>query len=298
MPGPSTCRVESHFDATTVHVDQVPDDGESNAQPALRPVERTVALFEQVEQSRHDLWIDTLPLVAHRQHGAVRINAHADVDVLAIRRVLGCVGEQIRGHLAKSHDIPVDAHLRLQHFRRHDLTARLDLRQHGFERRGHHVLETHHFAPQLDAAVGDARHVEQVVDQVREMAGLAFQHLAGALHRGLVRWIAAQDVGYVTDGGERIAQLVREHGQELVLAPVVLQQRGGRSLGRARALVRASDGGLQRVHDECREHGQQQKEGDVRGPLPRRRVMRPIREPESGQYRRDDGREQRRSATT
>ena len=75
---------------------------------------------------------------------------------------------------------------------------------------------------QQDLAARDARHVEQVVDQPGHVPDLAVHHVAcrrgdrGTDARHL------QDVQRIANGCQRIAQLVSEHGQELVLAAIVL----------------------------------------------------------------------------
>ena len=84
------------------------------------------------------------------------------------------------------------------------------------------VIEPHRAAPQFDPALRDARDVEQVVDQSREMLDLP---LDGRERRARVRiryQSARQQLAGVADRRERIAQLVGEHRQELVLLPVGL----------------------------------------------------------------------------
>jgi hypothetical protein len=79
---------------------------------------------------------------------------------------------------------------------------------------------------QLDLVPSDARDIEQVVDQPRQVRCLPLQdaaHLPDG--RRLVR-PGAKNRRDVEDRGERIAQLVRQHGEKLVLAPVRCQQQG------------------------------------------------------------------------
>ena len=111
----------------------------------------------------------------------------------------------------------------------------------------------------LDATVRDARHVEQVVHQVCEVIGLALEHFTGALDHARVRRRAAQNVRHVANGSQRITQLVRQHGEELILAPVVFTQGLRRRMGLARMFIGTAHRPLQRVHDESREHCQQEK---------------------------------------
>jgi hypothetical protein len=56
------------------------------------------------------------------------------------------------------------------------------------------------------------------------VAYLARDDLAGAPHQGFVRLHALQQLGGGADRRDRVAQLVRQHGQELVLAAVRFAQ--------------------------------------------------------------------------
>ena len=88
-------------------------------------------------------------------------------------------------------------------------------------------------------AARDARHVEQVVDQPRQVLDLARGDVA---RRGLARLVGAGELRRTAprcDRGERVAQLVRERGEELVLAPVGLAQRALRRAGARRSPPRA-----------------------------------------------------------
>ena len=86
---------------------------------------------------------------------------------------------------------------------------------------------------ELDLPARDARHVEQVVDEPGEVLGLTADDLLRA--RGLLAagQRAVEEVDAVADRRERVAQLVREDAEELVLAPVRLAQRllGALALG-------------------------------------------------------------------
>ncbi len=103
------------------------------------------------------------------------------------------------------------------------------------------AASAHHAALQRDLARGDARDVEQVVHQPREVLHLAAHHLARPLaHRAVVGH--AQDLDRVADRRQGIPQLVREHGEELVLATVgvaqLLEGRRAVALGAAHAQER------------------------------------------------------------
>ena len=76
---------------------------------------------------------------------------------------------------------------------------------------------------ELDLPLGDPRDVEQVVDQAGELLRLPADHLAGPGEL-LVGAGRLGDLHGAVDRGQGVAQLVGEHGEELVLAAVVLAE--------------------------------------------------------------------------
>ena len=89
---------------------------------------------------------------------------------------------------------------------------------------GEDRLDLHRLLRQLDRASRDARDVEQIVDEPREMHGLAIDDVARPAQLGVVDRQARHDLDGVANRRERIAQLVREDREELVLVPVGLDQ--------------------------------------------------------------------------
>ena len=73
----------------------------------------------------------------------------------------------------------------------------------------------------LDLAASDARDIEEIVDQSDEMVDLPGDDIAGPEHAFLLEIEHLEQLGGGADGCQRVAQLVGEHRQELVLAPVV-----------------------------------------------------------------------------
>ncbi len=73
---------------------------------------------------------------------------------------------------------------------------------------------------QADAAAGDAGDVEQVVHQPGQVLDLPLHHLARGLEARVDGLDLAHQLDSVADRGERVAQLVGQHGEELVLAAV------------------------------------------------------------------------------
>ena len=97
---------------------------------------------------------------------------------------------------------------------------------------------------QLDLAAADAGDVQQVVDEPRQVL-----HLPGDdLHRPvdvLLEAAPCRELHGVADGRQRVPQLVGEHGEELVLPPVVASgapRRASRSRWRWPRAARAGRG--------------------------------------------------------
>jgi hypothetical protein len=127
----------------------------------------------------------------------------------------------------------------------------LDQRTHLLDRVGDHVLEVELAKLEFDLAAGDARDVQQIVDQRRHVAGLARDDLAGALHhRGIDIEVREHGRGR-DDRRQRIAQFMRQHGQELVLALVGFAQRRDQVV-----LLRHRLAQLDLAHDLVRHRGQ------------------------------------------
>ena len=88
-----------------------------------------------------------------------------------------------------------------------------------FDRRPRRVAQIDRSLPQHDAAARDARDVEQVVEQPRHVVGLARDDRA-RLAAGVVGPLrVVEHAGGAEDRGQRIAQLVRQHRQELLAPP-------------------------------------------------------------------------------
>ncbi|OEZ67326.1 hypothetical protein JAB2_23880 [Janthinobacterium sp. HH100] len=102
--------------------------------------------------------------------------------------------------------------------------VRFDQRHARFHGAGDDGFQVCAFELELDLAPRDARHVQQVVDQVHHLIDLPLHHVAHARHGGGLVGGQAHDLQAVADRCQRIAQFVRQGGQEFRLAPVHLGQ--------------------------------------------------------------------------
>ena len=207
-------------DAPAVQLDEPARQRQPDAEPALRALQRRRDLREHLEHRRQVLRLDADAVVGHRDPQLSAGHRRLQRDAAAARRVLGRVVEQVQQHLRQPRGIGIEPHGvgRQRHVQR--VACRRDGGPRRLERTVHHAVQRHPLAAQRDLAAGDARHVEQVVDEAGHLAHLALDHVARPARVGVARVAQAQDLERVGDGRERVAQLVRQRGQELVLAPV------------------------------------------------------------------------------
>ena len=159
-------------------------------------------------------------VVAHAQHRLAVLDLERDPDRAPGRRVLGGVVHQVGEHLLKPDRVAEHGHGSVRKRQVELLLLRVELGPLGLDREADCGSQVHGRPLELDAAAGDARHVEQVVEQPREVVRLAAHHAARALRARLERGARVDERDRVHDHGERVAQLVGQHGEELVLAAV------------------------------------------------------------------------------
>ena len=138
-----------------------------------------------------------------------------DFHLAAVGRVLGRVADQVDDHLGQARRVACHAHrLRRQaHFQHMAIGG--DDRSHRFDRCGDHRVQVERHLVELDLAAGDAAHVEQVVDQARQVADLAVDQVLAPGELGRDR-LAIHDLDRVADRRERVAQFMRQHRDEFV----------------------------------------------------------------------------------
>jgi hypothetical protein len=105
-----------------------------------------------------------------------------------------------------------------------DLTVLVELSARGLDGGLEHFVQRHRLAAQLELATGDPRDVEQVVEQSGHVPALPVDHRrrrGNRRRRALV--LQQRDAG--ANRRQRVAQLVGQHGQELVPAAIGVAQR-------------------------------------------------------------------------
>ena len=117
------------------------------------------------------------------------------------------------------------------------------------------------FAPQCDLAARDPGDVHQVFDEPREVRDLTMDDVPCPSRVVVSRVRRAENLLGAADRRQRVAKLVGERGQKLVLAPVGLRLLG--KVGADLVLARSRAQGGENPRDERR---------DPRGPLEDRDV--------------------------
>ena len=205
-------------DLAAVGLDQAADDREPEPEPALRAIERLPALVEGLEHVGQHLGRDPDPRVAHPERDALALEPRRDPDRASPLGVLRRVGHEVGDHLGEADRVAVDEQAPERDVRHQLVAALLEQRARDLDRLGDHVREVEVLAVELDPAAGDPRDIEQVVDEPDDVTDLARDHRALALERLGIAQLHQLEGGQ--DRGERVAELVAEHREELVLRAI------------------------------------------------------------------------------
>jgi len=208
-----------------VQRDQLTHQRQADAEPALGPIERPVDLGEEIEYVRNHLGRHADAVVDDTHDRLRRVGAERDDDAPAVGRVLGRVVDEVADDLREPRLISRHPDWIRRQLDAQVVVRRVDRGLAELERGPDHGAQIEAVAAQVDLAGGDSRDVEQLVDQLDEQAALPIHHAEHPLpHRRFARAVQ-QNLQTIAKRAERIAQLVREGRQELVLAPVGLAKR-------------------------------------------------------------------------
>ena len=222
-----------------VHLHQRADQGQPDPQPAARPRQRLVGLGEHVEDVRQQLRRDARPVVADPDHDLPPLLLGGERDLAPLVGVLRGVVQQVGEHLRHPRRVDLQEHGVLGQGDGQAVMTVLDQGPAGLDGQLDHRLQLDRLLLEHDLAAGDPRDVEQVVDHPRHLLDLVLDHLDRPLEVGAAQALDLHDLDGVADRGQGIAQLVGEHGEELVLAPVGLPE----GLLHALAIVDVGDDG-------------------------------------------------------
>ena len=208
-------------DRPVLHLDEPAHERQPDAEAAVRARERAIDLRKRIEDRREVLRRNPHARIAHAKRDEIVFARRGQRDPPAARRVFRRVVDQVRQDLRDPREIAAHVHRFRRHLDRQRVAVAVDVRLARLDRGGHHLLHVDGADLELDLAAGDPRHVEQVVDEPHELLQLAGDQVARPHHLAGIVAADAHDVHGVADRRQRIAQLVREHREELVL-PLVL----------------------------------------------------------------------------
>ena len=209
-----------------MELDQTTHQCQAYAQATLRVRgSRMLKAGKEVEKLRQGLGCDADARVGHLELDAGIRGANVEMDLTTGRGVLRGIAQKIAEHLHQSGEIAMDCNRTIRALHDEAVLMRLD---HGLQR-FHGAIDDrtdrHDALAELDGAVRDARDIEKIVDQTREVRRLAIDDIARPDQRFTLQCLILHQIDRVADGGERIAQLMGEDREELVLVPVGFLQR-------------------------------------------------------------------------
>jgi hypothetical protein len=200
-----------------VQRDQAARETEADAETFFGSLFGAGALRKHVENVWKLLGADADARVPHAHHDIRLVTFDRQPDAPAARRELRRIAEKIPEHLCEPRRIGFHLHpLGRQHDRQR-LARGLEQRSTRVHRVGDHGRDAHAFLVQIDLVLRDARDVEQVVHESRQLLHLTAKDGLHALPVRLRRLTHAEDLESIADRGERVAQLVGQRRQEFVL---------------------------------------------------------------------------------
>src|SRR6267378_3676427 len=196
-PGALSLALALRVDGPAVQLDDVPHDRQSQPEAARWPF----ALSEPLEDVRQELGLDPGTLVGHPDPRKRRGAFQTDIDTPAHRTELDGIGEEVPDHLPEPirigeerSSIRIEEGCQLDVLRIGQAPDSLD----GLLDDGHWV-DLPALEPQL--ARHDARHVQQVLDELRQELRVPLDHLEAARRAGSVLGPDAQEAGPSEHGG-------------------------------------------------------------------------------------------------
>src|SRR5690606_8710416 len=121
-------------DSATMQFDEPAADEQADAEPALRPVEGSVSLREQVEHAWQQLGSDSDPVVHYGNDHFLADAIHGNPDLPALKRVLDRIQEQVTHGLLKSRWVRIDVQGVRDNLLDIDLIADIQQRAHDVHR--------------------------------------------------------------------------------------------------------------------------------------------------------------------
>ena len=207
------------LDDAAVHRNQAADHGEADPQTPVVTAPPGVDLGVGLEDPESISSRDSDPVVPDHQDQLAPLASRDQRDLAAALGVARGVPEQVDEDLLEATRIRFDDERLGRKVDPQPVPASRDLVLHDLYRRCNGGLQLEALGADAQLSLADPRGVEQVIDQVREAIELPVDDLQGLLLAHRIGRAVAQHRDPVLDRGERVSQLVREHREELVLAP-------------------------------------------------------------------------------
>ena len=208
-----------------MHQHQPARQRQADAQAAVGSVRRLVHLAEHLEDVGQVLGGDADAVVADgdlQQRAALR-SLHRDTS--ARWCVLGGIDEQVGQHLGQPRHVTVDEHRLVRQCQRQLVAGAVEQRLRQLDRTLDRAGDVQPLAAQRERPAHHARDIEQVFQQPGHLRDLAVHHVAAPVALDGVDAGHAQQAQCVANRRQRVAQFVRQHGDEIVFAAVGLVQR-------------------------------------------------------------------------
>ena len=166
------------LDAPAVHLGQLLDDGQADAQAPLRPGQRAVALGEEPEHLRQLLGRDADPVVPDADDDLLALPPGGEPDPAAALGVLRGVGQQVQDDLLDPRRVDVERQLAPLDRDAQGVPPLVDERPGRLDRLVEDRARVDEVLPEPDLAAGDPGDVEQVVDEPDELPDLPLDDVA------------------------------------------------------------------------------------------------------------------------
>ena len=196
------------FDASAVKFDELLDDRQAKAQPAMPARGARIGLAEAVEHVGQKLGLDSLARIGNSEF-EMRVDAlHRDLHLAALGRELDRVREQVPNDLLQPAAVA-------EYWSRVGIQHRFDANVLGVGGRTHRVDGGADDLRQVDGgdiqphlARNDAAHIEQVFDELRLGFGVSLDDCQTFMFLAVV-FRAKHELGVTQDRVERRSQFVR-----------------------------------------------------------------------------------------
>src|SRR6266851_5635534 len=164
------------------------------------------------------------PVIAHPHDGRLVLRRDGQLDASAGWGVFGGIVDEVAQHLSKARAVTVEVQRGRRQGDDQGVAVSLDQGAGGFQGSLDHCGNVDPLLAQRYLAADETFDIEEIVDQPDEQLELAIHHAACKPHTFLAIPRVVQQLETALHGGERVAQLVRKHREELILTPIGLAQ--------------------------------------------------------------------------